>query len=218
VVSEFGAERYVGGRRRAAMPGRPPAREYSPLNPRWIEREAIPVRRLTTLVIVAVLAVGLSACGKHGAKNVYSCPNKGSGVGFKNVKSGKLTVETSLPSAGWWTGAAVDKLTGGYEFAFAKDLCAQLGISRVRIVTEPRANIEGGKTTGFDLAIARIAITPTLASKVDVSSPYLTAGSVQYAVVLPKGSANTALVNTAIAKLKSAGTLTSVFKGAPTTP
>jgi Bacterial extracellular solute-binding proteins, family 3 len=176
------------------------------------------VRRLTTCAIVAVLALGLSACGKHGAKNVYSCPNKGSGVGFKSVKSGKLTVQTSLPSAGWWTGKDVDTLTGGYEFTLAKDLCAQLGISRVRIVNEPLATIEAGTSTDFDLAIAHVAVTPALASKVTFSTPYFTAGGVQYAAVLPKSSPNNALVNTAIAKLTSAGTLTSVFKGAPTTP
>jgi len=48
---------------------------------------------LTVFVSVLVLAAGLSACSKHNAKNVYACPNKGKSVGFKGVKSGKLTVQ-----------------------------------------------------------------------------------------------------------------------------
>ena len=177
------------------------------------------MRRLTTFAIVVVLGMGLGACGKHGAKNVYSCPNKGPGVGFKGVKSGKLTVQTSLPAAGWWTGSGVDALTGGPEFEFAKDLCAQLGIGKVRIVSVSQSSIEAGTNIDFDLGLARIPIAGEAGKKVDVSSSYFTtAQGVQLGVVLPKGSADTALVNTAIAKLKANGTLTSVFKNAPTTP
>jgi polar amino acid transport system substrate-binding protein len=174
------------------------------------------MRRLSTLVMVAALAFGLSACGKHGAKNVYACPNKGPKVGFNAVKSGKLTVETSLPAAGWWTGSSRDTLTGGYEFELAKDLCAALGIGRVRIVDVPLSTLETGKSTDFDLALAHVTSTPDLAKNLDISTSYLTtAQGAQYVALLPKGSANTKLVNTAIAKLKSDGTLAALAKTAP---
>lgn len=114
------------------------------------------MRTFKVLMAVVVLVAGLGACGKHGAKNVYSCPDKQSGVGFKSVKKAKLTVETSLPSAGFWTGSDVDTLTGGYEFELAKDLCAQLGISRVRIVDQPLSVLTAGKTDPYDVAIAQL--------------------------------------------------------------
>lgn len=249
------------------------------------------MRALKVLVAVVVLVAGLGACGKHGAKNVYSCPNKGSGVGFSAVKKGKLTVQTALPSAKFWTGSGVDKLTGGYEFQLAQDLCAQLGIGRVRIVSEPLSAIASGQTSDFDVAIAQLStsgtgtystgylatdqgilvntgttvgnlaaaqkltwgyeagttsgtfltghVKPTAAPKSFASTTALLAAlkaktiqaallptpvalanagtgeqvvgqfatHEQFGVYLPKGSKNTALVNTAIAKLKSNGTL-----------
>jgi polar amino acid transport system substrate-binding protein len=175
------------------------------------------VRKLTTFVVVVALAAGLAACNKHGAKNVYGCPSKGPGVGFKGVKSGKVTVQTVLPDPGYWKGASVDTLTGGYEFELAKDVCAQLGVGRVRIVNVARTALQSGQTRDFDLAIAHIAITDERGKNVDVSTAYFTsAQGAQYAVLLPKGSANTKLVNAAIAKLKTNGTLDALSKRWPT--
>jgi polar amino acid transport system substrate-binding protein len=130
------------------------------------------VRAFKVLVAVVVLVGGLGACGKHGAKNVYSCPNKGSGVGFQATKKGKLTVQTSLPAPHFWTGSGVDKLTGGYELTLAEDLCAQLGIGRVRIVDQPLSAIVNGQTSDFDVAIARLSTSATSA-KGTYSTGYL---------------------------------------------
>ena len=180
------------------------------------------MRRLTAFVTVVVLAAGLGACGKHGAKNVYGCPDKGPGVGFTAVKKGKLTVHTVLPAASqWWRGATVDKLTGGYEFELAKDLCAQLGIGRVRIVSVNRDDIVAGNSNPFDLALAQIisggrgAPAPT---KVDLSTEYYAKGRAVLAALLPKGSTNTPLVNAAIDRLKANGTLDALAKKWLTSP
>ena len=171
------------------------------------------MRRLTTLAIVVVLAAGVGACSKHGAKNVYSCPDKGPDVGFSSVKSGKLTVQTALPAPKWWGGNNVEELDGGFEFELAKDLCAQLGLKRVRIVDVDRTSLIGGKTKEFDLALAQVAVTPDATKNVDLSTSYVTADSGdEYAALLPKGSSNTKLVNAAIAKLKSNGTLAALEK------
>jgi ABC-type amino acid transport substrate-binding protein len=175
------------------------------------------VRRLSAITIVAVLAFGMSACGKHNAKNVYACPDKGPGVGVKTAKSGKLAVATSLPSPGWWTGSNKDSLTGGYDFELAKDLCAQLGIGKVRVVDVPMSTIEAGKPKDFDVALVPVVVTPALLKNLDSSTPYFTSGTVTYSVLLPKGSVNTKLVNTALAKLKSNGTLDKLATTAPTT-
>ena len=177
------------------------------------------MHRLTTFAVVVVLAAGLGACGKHGAKNVYTCPNQGPGVGFNSVKSGKLTVDTALPAPLWWVGDNNDTLTGGFEFELAKGLCADLGIKRVRIVNVDRKNLLAGRTSDFDLALAQIVNTGQ--SGVVLSTPYFTAGDGRkYSALLPKGSVNNQLVNTAITKLEKNGTLASLakkwFKGAAT--
>ena len=130
------------------------------------------MRKLTVFVSVLVLAAGLSACSKHNAKNVYACPNKGKSVGFKGVKSGKLTVETALPAPGWWNGDNVDKLTGGFEFELAKDLCAQLGVGKVRIVNVDFTALQAGKTKGFDLALSQITVTDARKKNEDFSTSY----------------------------------------------
>jgi len=131
------------------------------------------VRRLTTFVTVMALAVGLTACGsKHDAKNVYACPNKGPSVGFKGVKSGKLTVQTALPATGWWNGDNVNSLTGGFEFELAKGLCAQLGVGKVRIVNVDFTALQAGKTTDFDLSLSQITITDARKKNEDFSDPY----------------------------------------------
>jgi polar amino acid transport system substrate-binding protein len=130
------------------------------------------VRRLTAIVTVFVLAGSLTACSKHNAKNVYSCPNKGPGVGFKGVKSGKLTVQTALPAPGWWNGDDPDHMTGGFEFELAKDLCAQLGVGKVRIVNVDFDALQAGKTRDFDLALSQITVTDARKKNADFSDSY----------------------------------------------
>jgi polar amino acid transport system substrate-binding protein len=130
------------------------------------------VRRLTAIVTVFVLAGSLTACSKHDAKNVYSCPNKGPGVGFKGVKSGKVTVQTALPAPGWWNGDDPNHMTGGFEFELAKDLCAQLGVGKVRIVNVDFDALQAGKTRDFDFALSQITVTDARKKNEDFSTSY----------------------------------------------
>jgi polar amino acid transport system substrate-binding protein len=130
------------------------------------------VRKLTVFVSILVLAGSLSACSKHNAKNVYACPDKGDSVGFKSVKSGKLTVQTSLPAPGWWNGDDPDHMKGGFEFTLAKDLCAKLGIGKVRIVNVNFDALQAGKTRDFDLALSQITVTDDRRKNEDFSDSY----------------------------------------------
>jgi polar amino acid transport system substrate-binding protein len=130
------------------------------------------VRKLSVFLSVLVLAGGLSACSKHSAKNVYSCPAPGKSVGFKGVKSGKLTVQTALPAPGWWNGDDPDHMTGGFEFELAKDLCAQLGVGKVRIVNVDFDALQAGKTRDFDLALSQITVTDARKKNEDFSDSY----------------------------------------------
>jgi polar amino acid transport system substrate-binding protein len=130
------------------------------------------VRRLTAFVTVLILAGSLGACSKGSAKNVYACPSKGPDVGFKGVKSGKLTVQTALPAPGWWNGDDPDHMTGGFEFELAKDLCAQLGVGKVRIVNVDFDALQAGKTKDFDLALSQITVTDARKKNEDFSDSY----------------------------------------------
>ena len=110
-------------------------------------------------------------------------------------------------------GSNVQNLSGGYEFELAKDLCAQLGIGRVRIVNAALTTLEAGKTTDFDLALAHVPITAESQANVDLSTAYYTSSEgKQYGALLPKGSPNTRLVNAAITKLRADGTLADLSK------
>jgi polar amino acid transport system substrate-binding protein len=124
------------------------------------------------LVTILLLAGSLGACSKGNAKNVYACPDKGPDVGFTPVKSGKLTVQTSLPAPGWWNGDDPDHMTGGFEFELAKDLCAQLGLGKVRIVNVNFDALQAGKTTDFDLALSQITVTDERKKNEDFSDSY----------------------------------------------
>jgi polar amino acid transport system substrate-binding protein len=141
---------------------------------------------LTAFVTVFVLAGSLSACTKHDAKNVYSCPNKGAGVGFKGVKSGKVTVQTALPAPGWWNGDDPSHMTGGFEFELAKDLCAQLGVGKVRIVNVDFDALQAGKTRDFDFALSQITVTDARKKNEDFSTSYF---SSDQGIMVNKGTA-----------------------------
>jgi polar amino acid transport system substrate-binding protein len=127
---------------------------------------------LTVFVSVLVLAGGLSACSKNDAKNVYNCPDKGDSVGFKPVKSGKLTVQTSLPAPGWWNGDDPEHMEGGFEFELAKSLCAKLGLGKVRIVNVNFDALQAGKTKDFDLALSQVTVTDARKQNEDFSESY----------------------------------------------
>ena len=63
-------------------------------------------------------------------------------------------------------------MTGGFEFELAKDLCAQLGVGKVRIVNVDFDALQAGKTKDFDLALSQITITDARKKNEDFSDSY----------------------------------------------
>jgi polar amino acid transport system substrate-binding protein len=93
---------------------------------------------------------------------------------FVEMTPGVLTVATEFPAPGFWDGANVRDVTGGFEAELADELAVHFGLERVVVVDRPFESLVSGEATGFDLALAQISITRDRRQVVDLSSPYLT--------------------------------------------
>lgn len=92
---------------------------------------------------------------------------------FAPRTEGVLVVATTLPAAGFWEGADVDSLDGGFEWALATELADRLGLE-LRVIDVPFIQIVSGDLGDADIAIAQISITRSRAERVDFSEPYYT--------------------------------------------
>ena len=139
-----------------------------------------------TMVLTSALALtfGLAACGGSGNSNSASggggstnfgdcnVTSKSGSIKLKPVKSGTLTVDTTLPSQGWWNGTTPESIKSGYEYCMAANLANAAGLSSVTVKNVSFAQLVAGQTNDFDIALAEISITPERAKVVDFSKPY----------------------------------------------
>lgn len=186
-------------------------------------------RRLQAMVAVGAVAVlALSACGSADTGgnaagkggNFGQCEVSGEvgSVSLTPITADTLTVQTNLPSPGWWQGTSPEKVDGGYEYCMAANIAHRAGLSKLKVVNASFDALVAGQTKGFDLALAQIGVTADRAKVVDFSKPYFEAN---VAVLVKKGSGVTE-ANLATKKLGVAlGTTTvdwvkDVLK--PTTP
>ncbi len=84
---------------------------------------------------------------------------------------GQLTVATALPAPGFWDGAGVEALTGGFEDGIARALADRFDL-RLQVIDVPFERIVAGDLGGADMALAQITITPARQDVVDFSDPY----------------------------------------------
>ena len=134
----------------------------------------------------AVLGVVLAACGgsdssstasdgsgspagSYGDCKITSKPNT---IDIKPVKSGTLTVETTLPAQGWWNGTTPESIKSGYEYCMAAELANMAGLSSVTVKNVSFAQLVAGHTSDYDIALAEITITDERAKVVDFSTSY----------------------------------------------
>jgi polar amino acid transport system substrate-binding protein len=89
---------------------------------------------------------------------------------FETVEPGVLTVATTLPAPGFWTGtgAAPD---GGFEWAIASELASELDLD-LRVVDVPFDRIASGDLGGADLAMSQISTTDERREVLDFSVGY----------------------------------------------
>jgi polar amino acid transport system substrate-binding protein len=85
---------------------------------------------------------------------------------------GQLTVETGLPAPGWWNGESPDTIRDGFEYCMAANIAYRGGLDKVHVVNVSFAQLLGGQTKRFDLALTQASITEERRKAVDFSIPY----------------------------------------------
>jgi len=136
-----------------------------------------------TLALAATLALTLSVAACGGGSSSSSSSSGGSfgdckvtsnknSISLKPVKSGTLTVETTLPAQGWWNGTTPESIKSGYEYCMAAELANMAGLDSVTVKNVSFDQLVAGRTNTFDIALAEISITPERAKVVDFSTPY----------------------------------------------
>src|SRR5215208_3328062 len=125
----------------------------------------------------ALLVAGsLAACGgdsdsgaSYGDCDVTS---EADSIDIKPVKSGTLTVQTTLPAPGWWNGTTPESIKDGYEYCMAAELANMAGLDSVTVQNVSFDQLVAGHTNNYDLALAEITITEERDKVVDFSTSY----------------------------------------------
>lgn len=101
------------------------------------------------------------------------------------VADAVLTVQTTLPSPGWWKGIAPDSIKGGYEYCLAANIAHRAGLDGVKVVNVSFDALVAGQTKDFDIAMAQVSVTPEREKVVSFSAPYFDSN---LGVLAPTGS------------------------------
>src|SRR4051795_104459 len=132
------------------------------------------LKRSLGLISAAALAVTMAACGSSnsstatdagasgGATKIGNCDitSKPNSISITPVKSGTLTVQTTLPAPGWWNGTTPESIKDGYEYCMAAELANMAGLDSVTVQNVSFDQLVAGHTNNYDLALAEITITP----------------------------------------------------------
>jgi polar amino acid transport system substrate-binding protein len=155
------------------------------------------LKRTLGLTSALALTAALAACGSSnssapsagtgGTPTIGDCKitSKANSISITPVKSGTLTVETTLPAPGWWNGTTPESINSGYEYCMAAELANMAGLTSVTVKNVSFDQLVAGRTNTFDLALAEISITPERAKVVDFSKPYFDSN---IGVIVKKGA------------------------------
>ena len=91
------------------------------------------------------------------------------------ITPGTLTVATELPAPPFWIGDDYDKITGGFEVDFAKEMAKRLGINQVKFVEMPFSGLVAGQQCDCDIDFSQVTVTPERDKVVDFTEPYFDA-------------------------------------------
>jgi polar amino acid transport system substrate-binding protein len=124
-------------------------------------------------LIVAGLAFGIAAPASA-ADMMGNCEMTGQKGAFHITPAvpGQLTVEVSLPAPGWWNGDTPEAIKDGYEYCMAAIIAYRAGLPKVQVVNAAWAQLIGGNTNNYDLALSEASITEPRKKVVDFSVPY----------------------------------------------
>ena len=138
------------------------------------------------LLVIAATAslVTVAACGDDGGAegaaskkssgNFGECETYGAkgSVSLDPISKGVLTVQTNLPSPGWWKGETPETTTGGYEFCLGANIAYRAGFDSIKVDNVSFDALVAGQTKDYDMAMAQISVTPEREEVVQFSAPY----------------------------------------------
>ena len=145
------------------------------------------------MALAAASALALTGCGgstqaqDEGGAAFGECEVYGTAGSIKlnPVTPDTLTVQTNLPSPGWWKGISPEKITGGFEYCLAANIAHRAGLGKLKVVNASFDALAAGQTDGFDIAMAQVSITPERKKVVQFSAPYFDSN---VSVLVKKGS------------------------------
>jgi polar amino acid transport system substrate-binding protein len=144
----------------------------------------VPTATKAILASLTTLSVALVAGCSSGSASEASGDGDGGGYGecevygeagsitLDPVTPGVLTVQTNLPSPGWWKGETPDSTVGGYEYCLAANIAHRAGLDTVKVENVSFDALVAGQTADFDIAMAQISVTPEREEVVTFSAPY----------------------------------------------
>jgi polar amino acid transport system substrate-binding protein len=122
------------------------------------------VRKVTGLIAVLALLVGLAACGNDdsGSGGSTTPPKCSTAVArrFTPVKPGTLTVATALPAPGFWNGDDPESIDGGFEYGIVQGIAQRAGLSKVELKNVSFDALVAGGVKDYDVGFSQITITP----------------------------------------------------------
>jgi polar amino acid transport system substrate-binding protein len=127
--------------------------------------------------LATVGLVTLSACSGASSDSAASfgdCEVYGEAgsISMTPELDGVLTVQTTLPSPGWWKGVSPDSIEGGYEYCLAANIAHRAGLDGVKVDNVSFDALVAGQTKDFDVAMAQVSVTPEREKVVSFSEPY----------------------------------------------
>ena len=136
------------------------------------------------------LVIGLAITAVHpasAAEMIGNCElyGKKGAIPMAPAKAGQLSVETNLPSPGWWNGDTPETIKDGFEYCMAANIAHRAGLDKVDVVNVAWDALVAGQTHNFDLALSQISITEERKKVVDFSIPYF---SSDIGVLVKKGT------------------------------
>src|SRR5262245_3506273 len=140
------------------------------------------LKRTIGLMSAFAITAAVTACGSSDSSSTASgggsfgdcnITSKANSISLTPVKSGTLTVETTLPAQGWWNGTTPESIKSGYEYCMAAEIANMAGLDSVTVKNVSFDQLVAGHTNDFDIALAEISITDERAKVVDFSVSYL---------------------------------------------
>ncbi len=128
---------------------------------------------LAALGLAGVVTLGFTSGAQNMAK-FGDCPIMGvmGKSKFEPAIAGQLTVQTNLPSPGFYNGDSPETIKSGVEYCMAANIAHRAGLEKVVVENVAWDGLVAGQTKDFDLAMSQISITAERKKVVEFSTPY----------------------------------------------